>query len=91
MGVAGTMPYAGATIFVTMGGMTQKTISADNGNFWIIPAQLAAPTNAMTGIAKASACPNSPAMVSPLMAGGGDCNSSNCHTSGGSAPPIYIP
>lgn len=86
---AGTMPYAGATIFVTLGGTTQKAISATNGNFWIEAALLPGPSAAMTGTTKASACPDTMPMATILSAGGGDCN--NCHrSSGGTTFPVYV-
>jgi len=86
---AGTMPYPGATIFVTINGMKKKTIAADNGNFWFVPALVPGPTTAMTGMTSASACPNTTPMSGLLVAGGGDCN--NCHrASGGTTLPIYV-
>jgi hypothetical protein len=87
---AGTQPYAGATILITMGGTTHKLISATNGNFFYTPALLPSPTNANTANAAASVCPDKTAMTGALVQGGGNCN--NCHkTAGGQAPPIHIP
>lgn len=86
--MAGTMPYAGATISVTVGGTTKTAIAANDGNFWFVPAQLPAPTTGTTGTTEASACPNTEPMVGLLVSGGGDCN--NCHRSGGSAMPVYV-
>jgi hypothetical protein len=85
---AGTMPYPGATIIITMGGMTQKIIAGDNGNFFISPDQLAAPDNAMTANTRGSACPTTRPMVGALTQGGGNCN--NCHRPGADGP-IDIP
>jgi hypothetical protein len=87
--MAGTMPYAGATVIVTIGGMTKKAVTADNGNFWFVEALVATPTNSMTGMASASGCPNTLAMSGALVNGGGDCN--NCHrATGGTTTPIYL-
>jgi hypothetical protein len=85
---AGTMPYPGATIIVTVGGTTKKTISATNGNFWFVPALLPGPTATMTGTTSASACPNTTPMGGLLVGGGGDCN--NCHRNGGTTLPVYV-
>lgn len=88
MDTAGTMPYAGGTVIVTIGGMTRKAIAADNGNFWFDPLLLPAPSATMTGTTSASACPNTAVMVGALVGGGGDCN--NCHRNGGTTLPIYV-
>jgi len=89
--VAGTMPYGGATIFVTVGGVTKKTISATNGNFWFVPALLPAPTATMTGTTSASACPNTTPMAGTIGGGGGDCNSGSCHAAGAQGPVYVLP
>ena len=86
---AGTLPYGGATIIVTIGGTTKKTIAATNGNFWFVPALLPGPTATMTGTTSASACPITTAMSGLLVGGGGDCN--NCHRNGGGTTlPVYV-
>lgn len=86
---AGSMAYPGATIFVTVGGTTKKAVTADNGNFWFVPALLPSPTSSMLGMTSASGCPNTLAMSGGLVNGGGDCN--NCHrASGGTTSPIYL-
>jgi hypothetical protein len=101
----GTQPYAGATIIVTVGGQTYKMVTAATddmatntdgtagiGNFFI-PAVLAAPsTAAMTGTTKASACPTTMPMATPLIDNGGNCNL--CHANPptqGAAGKLYIP
>jgi len=86
---AGTMPYAGATVLVTINGATKKAITATNGNFWFVPALVPSPTNAMTGSTSASGCPNTLSMSGLLVQGGGDCN--NCHRTGGTTSPIHLP
>ncbi len=88
---AGTMPYGGATVFVSVGGATKKTIAATNGNFWFVPALLPAPTATATGTTKASACPNTTAMAGTLGGGGGDCNSGSCHAAGAQGPIFVLP
>lgn len=88
---AGTTPYPGATIFVKLGGVEKKTITADNGNFWFVPgaAGLESPTAAMQGDTRASGCPTITPMVGKLVLGGGNCN--NCHRgAGGTTLPIYL-
>ena len=82
------MPYPGATVIVTIGGMTHKSIAADNGNFWFVPALVPGPSATMPGTTSASACPNTAPMVGQIVAGGGDCN--NCHRNGGSTLPVYV-
>ena len=86
---AGTMPYPGATVLVTMGGTTKKFVTADNGNFWFVPALQPAPTAAMTAMTSASACPTTKPMSGLLVNGGGDCNSGACHAVGAQGP-IYV-
>jgi len=85
---AGTMPYPGGTVLVTIGGMTHKSIAADNGNFWFVPALVASPTATTPGTTSASACPNTQPMIGQIVAGGGDCN--NCHRNGGTTLPVYV-
>jgi len=86
---AGTMPYPGASVTITVNGVTKKTVAADNGNFWFVPALLPAPTNAETGNVFASACPNTAVMAGAIVSGGGDCD--NCHrAAGGTTLPIYV-
>lgn len=99
----GTQPYAGGTVIITVGGQTYKMVAAATddlattgtpgiGNFWI-PAALATPsTAAMTGSTKASACPTTMPMATPLVDNGGNCN--NCHTNPGTqgaAGKVYVP
>jgi hypothetical protein len=88
---AGTMPYAGATVLITIGGATKKMISATNGNFWAPPALITAPSAAMAATTKGSACPNTTPMGGSLTnAAGGDCNSAACHAPGSSQGPVYV-
>jgi hypothetical protein len=91
---AGTTPLGGATIFIKVGGVEKKVISASNGNFFMTgaPAGLASPTNTATGNTKASDCAaNATAvpMSGALVTGGGNCN--NCHKNGGTTSPIHLP
>src|SRR5262249_45753922 len=85
---AATMPYAGATILITINGTTHKIISGTNGNFHIPSVLIPSPTQANTA---ASPCPDKTAMSGQLVTGGGNCNT--CHTAGAGAqaPPIHIP
>jgi hypothetical protein len=92
---AGTQPYAGATVIMTVGGTTHKMISAATGNagpgagnFFIAKALATPPSAAMTGTTKASACPNTSAMSENLVDNGGNCN--NCHRTGGTTLPLYV-
>jgi hypothetical protein len=89
-----TTPYAGATIIVTLGAAEKKATVSDNGEFFLVPgvAGLDPPTNAMTALTKATACPTAPiAMVGALTQGGGDCQKSGCHTAGVGQGVIYAP
>lgn len=87
---AGTQPYPGATILVTLGGTTKKLIAGNLGNFQITPAELAAPTAAATAQTTATVCPAASVMQTKLQAAGdGDCN--NCHRPGGMTDRIHIP
>lgn len=85
---AGTLQYAGVTVSVTVEGMTQTAVTANNGNFWFAPAILPSPTATATGTTSVSGCPNAMAMTGQLVGGGGDCN--NCHRNGGSTAPITL-
>ena len=88
---AGTQPFAGATIFVKLGATEKKVITADNGNFWVVPgaAGLDPPSIAMQATTKASGCPDTAPMIGTLQQGGGNCN--NCHRNGGTTLPIHLP
>jgi len=88
---AGTQKFAGATIFVKLGGTEKKVITADNGNFWITQgaAGLDPPSITMQAQTRASGCPDTASMVGPLQQGGGNCN--NCHRNGGTTSPIHLP
>ena len=86
----GMMAYPGATVLVTIGGTTHKSIAADNGNFWFVPALVPGPSATMTGMTSASACPNTIAMGGLLVNGGGDCNSSNCHAPASTQGAVYV-
>jgi hypothetical protein len=89
---AGTMPYAGATILVTMGGVTKKLIAGDTGNFQITPALFAGPDTGTPGNAIGSVCPSATPMVGTLITGNGNCGAAGtCHGPGGSQGPIHIP
>jgi hypothetical protein len=92
---AGTQPYAGATIIVTVGGTQHKVVTSATGdagpgagNFFIAKALATPPTAAMTGQTAASACPNTTAMTESLVDNGGNCN--NCHRTGGTTLPLYV-
>jgi hypothetical protein len=72
-----------------IGGQTYKTTTANNGNFWFVPALVPSPTNSMIGQTSASGCPNTLSMSGAIVLGGGNCN--NCHRqSGGTTSPIYL-
>ena len=72
---ASTTPIAGATIRVTdANGVTQKLVTAANGNFWATGA-VAYPVQVA-----ASRCPSTTPMVSAVNASGASCN--GCHNSG---------
>ena len=100
---AGTIPYAGGTVIVSIGGMTYKMVAAATddsattgtpgiGNFFIPKVLATPPTGAMTGTTKASACPTTLPMATPLIDNGGNCN--NCHTNPpaqGAAGRVYVP
>lgn len=87
---AGTQPYPGATILITMGGTTTKLIAGTMGNFQISPQDLAAPTTAGGAMSSASACPSTVSMMTTaLPAGPADCNS--CHKADGTPGRIHIP
>jgi hypothetical protein len=88
----GAMPFPGATIVLQLGGAQKKVVTADNGNFWMVPGVtgLDPPTDAMTASARATACPSyDAAMIGALVQGGGNCNS--CHHNGGPTQPIHLP
>jgi len=85
---AGTNPYPGATIEVTIGGQTKKMVTGSNGNFYITSTLASPPTAAMTATTKASACPSTTPMSGALVDNGGNCN--NCHKTGGTTTPIYL-
>jgi hypothetical protein len=84
----GASPYPGATIEITIGGTTHKITTASNGNFFLPPALIPAPTAAAPGTTKASACPSTTPMSGQLVDNGGNCN--NCHRTGGTTTPIYL-
>jgi hypothetical protein len=84
-----TNPYPGATVLLTANGVTKKIITGTNGNFYVAPITLAAPTALAPVNTKASACPSTTAMSGALVAAGGDCNSSSCH--GGTQGKIHLP
>lgn len=100
---AGTQPYSGATIEITlvMNGVptVTKLVSASNGNFFTTQLLAAAPTATQPAMAAAATCPTSTPMTNTLVPataaaptqGGGNCNA--CHTTatGAQAPPIYLP
>lgn len=92
---AGTQPYPGATVIVTVGGMTYKIVTSATGNagpgagnFFIPKALAPPPSAAMTGTTSASACPTTTAMAENLVDNGGNCN--NCHRTGGTTLPLYV-
>jgi hypothetical protein len=88
---AGTTPYPGATVIITVGGTTHKMYAASTGapgNFYIAKALATPPSAAMPGTTKASACPNTSAMSENLVDNGGNCN--NCHRTGGTTLPLYV-
>lgn len=87
---AGTQPYPGATILISMGGVTKKLVAGTMGNFQISPQELAAPATEGAAMASASACPQTVSMMTtPLPAGVADCNS--CHNADGTPGRIHIP
>jgi hypothetical protein len=91
---AGSTALAGATILITMGATTVKAISGTNGNFYLTPSMLAAPsatTAAMTAASLCTASPTKVPMSGALHTAGGDCNSSGCHGIGSSQGAIHIP
>jgi len=90
---AGTQPYAGATILVTLGGVTKKLIAGDQGNFQITPGLLAAPTTQATANTHGNVCPSvTGTMAGALVAGGGNCNAGGtCHGPGGTQGKIHLP
>jgi hypothetical protein len=88
---AGTMPAAGATVFVTAAGGTVKKLQTDDaGNFQIEPALLPAPTATMMASTTATTCPTITPMVGTLGAGQGNCNQGGtCH--GGGQGKMHLP
>ena len=91
---AGTQPFPGATIVITVNGTEHKLKTDSLGNFSIDPATLP-PLNGSQGLSKASACPSAPRLghgtggaTGPLVQGNESCNS--CHTVGGAAQPINL-
>jgi hypothetical protein len=85
-----TTPYGGATIVVKLGTAEKRAVASANGEFWLTPEQIAAPTNEMQGKTDASGCPNVAPMVTPLVAGSGDCNKGGCHTPGAGQGVVYL-
>ena len=87
-----TTPYPGATIVVELGGAAKKVVTANNGNFWMVPGVpgLDPPTNTMTAKTSASGCPNVAPMATLLTQGSGDCNKSGCHTPGVGTGAIFL-
>ena len=88
-----TTAYAGATIVVKLGTAEKQIVTADNGNFWMVPgvAGLDPPTNTATATTKASGCPTVLPMAGPLTQGGGNCNSAACHAVGAQGPVYLAP
>jgi len=87
---AGTAPAAGATVFVTAGGVTRKALTDDAGNFQIETALLAAPTTTAQANTSATTCPTITPMVGTLGAGQGNCNQGGtCH--GGGQGKMHLP
>ena len=87
--VNGSMPFGGATIEVSVSSQVHKLVTASNGNFFITSALASPPTAAAPGTALASACPNTNTMAGQLVDNGGNCN--NCHRTGGTTTPLYLP
>ena len=87
-----TTALAGASVVVTVGTAAKTVVTANNGNFWLVPgvAGIDPPTNTMTGDTKASGCPDVTPMVGKLTQGGGNCNSAACHATGAQGP-IHLP
>jgi hypothetical protein len=79
-----TTPYAGATIVVKMGNAEKKVVTADNGNFWLVPgvAGLDPPTATTRASTTATACPTLMPMTGTLGAGDGNCAKTGCHAMG---------
>lgn len=84
-----TNAFPGATIEIATGGTTHKVITATNGNFFIPKALATPPSAAMPASALASGCPSTMTMTGQLVDNGGNCN--NCHRTGGTTTPIYLP
>jgi hypothetical protein len=71
---AGTAPVTGATIrVIDANGEEITMVSARNGNFWTSQ-QMAFPVQV-----RASRCPDTQPMSSPVDQAGGDCNQAGCH------------
>lgn len=85
----GTTPYAGATVEIIIGGFKHTVVTSTDGNFYITSALANPPTNAMTATALVSVCPSLMSMQGALVDNGGNCN--NCHRTGGTTPPLYLP
>ena len=70
--VAGTNPVAGATIQITQGAMKVNLQTQENGNFFTeTPVTFPFQT-------RATGCPTSTPMISPVTATGGSCNQAGC-------------
>jgi hypothetical protein len=74
-GIASSVPVVGATIhLVDANGADIPLVTALNGNFWTDKPIMFPVT------VRASRCPDTKPMVSPVTQTGGDCNMAGCHT-----------
>lgn len=84
--VAGTTPAAGVTIEVKdAAGLTFDMLSATNGNF--------STTRPVTFPVQviATSCPTTTPMSATVVANGGGCNKTGCHTPGAGQGAIHVP